>query len=298
MFKLNYVEKGDYKIKFDPDPYDQLPPVKLAATLIGMVTEEFDLVPELYELEEETAIGILYNNTCVDIEHFLDEYGEVISVLNRIHVITIQGEIAGLEEGKVVPAIEEDIVLFKKYNTTGRDFDTLKSIYLKIYLSEEKVCKFMVSLLEKMVYNPYYVAMEREWDKLDCVRGLYENSPLFYFRYINLKFLDNPEDACFAMIDALAIPQIMILWEKYIEENVAYEEFERVCEMYEQGHELDLFKWGIALNRVVRKKRIQVNIESNNVYSIIDQNGKKIKLGYNSNSGAEKLFIKFLFPNK
>lgn len=298
MFKLNYVEKGDYKIKFNPEPYEQVNPVKLAAKLIGKVTDEFDLLPELYELEEETAIGILYNNTCADMEHFLDEYGELISILNMSNVTTIQGEIDGLEEGKIEPVVEEDTVLFKKYNATGRDFDLLKSLYLKIYFSSEKECKFLISLLEKMEHNPYYIVMEREWDKLECTKGLYENSTLLYYRYINLKFLEEPEDTCYAMINALGIHQIMVLWEKYLEENVVYEEFERVCEMYEQDYEFDLFKWGIALNRVVRKKGIQVNIENNNVFSIFDKDGKKIRVGYNSRSGAEKLFTKFLFPNK
>lgn len=294
MLRLEYVQDGDYRVRLLQNMHDsEINVVKLILELVRELMEAFHFTPELYALKEETAIGVLFHNAFIEVESFLDEYGYLMEAINQKQKLFIQGQITAFEEAKIEIHRTPHHILYQKYNATGKNFENLQHLYLKIQMQSEENVDFLSRLLKQMFSNQSSIAVEPKYDGLEVTNDLYEKTPGLYYRYIDLEKMRNKKSC---IIEALRMEQMMFLWETFFKQGKVAGEFHRLERLIAKGESLDLLKWEIALNRVIRKNQMQLNLSENDAFSISDQNGTILQSDQMSTSAAQKLLRRFLFP--
>lgn len=294
MFKKILV-KGQY-LKYPRDTqFSEVPLLKLMGLMVNHLCEDLDMVPQIYKREKSNSILMFYPNSCLDLNAFTSYYEPYLGAIGTKYAIVIEGWISGLEEGLIKVLPDEQQTYFEKYNTSGKDFDILSSITIKIEFQDDKVCEFMMELLSNAHTDLNYIAMSPKWDKEEFTQNLFEESNLFYYRYIGVN--QEQSQLCYEIVDILTVPQLSQLWLKYFEVGHSYEEFERALELLSDDVPVTVYKWELGLKLALEDADITVNVSLND-FTVKDALGNRIKLDFHSHCAAEKLFIKIIFPVK
>ncbi|MPN33329.1 hypothetical protein SDC9_180814 [bioreactor metagenome] len=220
-------------------------------------------------------------------------YADLLIPIAQHASLSIHGVIDGLESGYAAAVLEKGKLIFKKYDTTGTDFDIMGSLCLKFKFEEPELCSFLTVVLSRACGNAPSIPVGRHWDNFSFTKDLYLPLEFCYYRYIYIG--DPPEDPYPELLSSLSIAQLVYLWEKYLEEGVNYEEFDRLYELFEQRADFPFCPWLIALRIAIEKLHMNIQMQEDDFY-IFDSQGNRKKLGFNRPSSAEKLFLKLLFP--
>ncbi len=280
-------------VRLDP-AQNNLPLAKRAAMLFWELSNQFQQCPQSCYSAEQNTLRVIFNNSCIDISDLLDQYGPILGSVGRELPLSITGMTGPFEEGEVRCQGKKDDVFFERFSPSGQDITLLQDFALELGCPSPAEGMFFKDMARHCMAQHSFFVFDRRWDDLTLAKEAYEPLDLFYYRYL---FPGEAGEGDFnEMIAALSLSKIQHLWEEYLREGVAYEEFARIYEQIQSGSQVGTHAWLVGLWQAMEGAGVRVRLE-NGHFQVTGSNTLLQKLGYNNPSAAEKLFLKFMFPN-
>lgn len=292
MFKKNIVSNGEISID-DEQQLQEFPDMLKVLLLLKTISEDTGIAPQSYQNAQGTNLRVQFSAACVDVVDFVDMYGTIIGEINEKYPVVVNGLVSQMEEGTLTESKGDKSYVFSRHSSSGDGFDTLAHIYFKISFPDIQQCDFAHAAIKNFRLGQNFVAMSRKWDGLEFTKDLYESSDVLYYRYIPVGV--ESADVYDEMADLLSVGQATELWERFLQGGASWAEFETVQGLIAQGSYEGLYKWELALKLAVEGIGMTVDFSSGGVH-VTYEDGRKLQLGYNNSTGAEKLFAKIIFP--
>lgn len=270
--------------------FEELPLARQTLYFVSTVSTILQTNPEVCA-EAENSFYLLYHHSCMELYPLFSECCGMLSCVAQRCKFALSGMIDDFEEGLVECEAVQGAVSLRKFSADGADFDTVENLCLHFSFENVETCLLMKTVFERYDYQQNYVAFRRS-SALPKEDVAYLQGRLLFFRYLKV---EDTETDYSELLAALSVEQITELWEHYLQDGVAYEEFERMQELTDSGDCSEIYKWLAALKLAFARLGIVVSGTNLN-FSVTDQNGRKLSLGYNSASAADKLLSKLLFP--
>ena len=285
---IAYKEKVNIPNNIKPS-YEE----SLLMVYIYMLGYELDMNPKVYKIEKEHSIWVYYEKACYAVKSFFDEFGISAGLISNKYPILIYGIINDNESASLESYYDlndSKVTLIKK-NISGKDFDEMTDICVKIEVKNSDLLNSFYELLNDLDYRKSYIAVDRAKFPEHMFNNMDEEDKNTFYKYIKL---DNPyENESF--IDSLSIEQRKELWILFLKDKLSPIDFDYAFERYKDDSLYSLFEWELALRLALSDMDISVKYNDNN-FKIIDKNNKRLYFDYSSDNSAEKLFLKILFP--
>ncbi len=258
--------------------------------MIHTISSEMLANPQIYATKDKT-IWIYYEHSCFETDFLYENFGDIIADINQKYPISIYGNINEFEGGELSFVLSSDIknIIYSKLNVSGSDFYTLSDICIKIQLPQNRLIGPIYQWISNSNYQSAYIAMKRsnlsEQIFIDCP----QYSTDTWYRYLQIK-----EDGEFFYLNTLSIEQIKDLWLLFLKENISPIEFDDAFDAL-KSHTIAAFPWELALRIAISEACMEICYQ-NNDFQVLNAQGKRMRFSYESSIGAEKLFLKLLFP--
>ncbi|MEQ3338037.1 hypothetical protein [Clostridium butyricum] len=263
--------------------------LELLSIIVYELSKESGIKPEVKCIYKDKSLWILFDNSCFQCDNLIEDYGELIGLVSNEFLITINGVIDTFEIGTIKMIIEDGKMKIQKSNTTGKDFDIISDLCIKIEMRNNEELQFLYEVLSSVQYNKTCISIRRKWDKY-----------LSNNRYIGTKYnyiqFENIDDEQNDFVNSLSIFQMTELWIDFLENKYTYIEFDVLYENFKNGNMRRIFAWELALRIALSKLSISIE-NSSDGFKIVDSNGNQIHYTFESKSSAEKILLKILFPS-
>lgn len=268
-------------------------PLKMAILLVYEISHTLRIKPQVYSLQDERTLWVLFPEGCIECDELIEEYGMIMALISKHYPLTLYGMIDELEEGEVEVRMEHGEVLCKKRSFTGKGFNMLTSVYMTLKFNSLIELSFMDEGLRQIDFNKKCIALCSKWRVAPFAAKIFIPNLLTYYAYIETGEIDNLESN---LLEALTVKQIMGLWTVFLTEGTTTGEFEYLYDQLSQGRALKMAYWELALRLTLSQLNIKIDY-TDNTFKIENQEGKCMRLDFASSSAAEKLFLKILFPS-
>ncbi|WP_455790763.1 hypothetical protein [Clostridium butyricum] len=263
--------------------------LELLSIIVYELSKESGIKPEVKCIYKDKSLWILFDNSCFQCDNLIEDYRELIGLVSNEFLITINGVIDTFEIGTIKMIIEDGKMKIQKSNTTGKDFDIISDLCIKIEMRNNEELQFLYEVLSSVQYNKTCISIRRKWDKY-----------LSNNRYIGTKYnyiqFENIDDEQNDFVNSLSIFQMTELWIDFLENKYTYIEFDVLYENFKNGNMRRIFAWELALRIALSKLSISIE-NSSDGFKIVDSNGNQIHYTFESKSSAEKILLKILFPS-
>lgn len=259
-------------------------PIIAVIDFVQLLSETLEFNPELY-ISKDNVLWIYYPNSCFVCDDFFSEYGIYMAMSKT----AVYGGTSEFEGGNLTVEISEDekSLICEKHNVSGKNFELIRDISLKISLPDQETVNEYRRLLEVYDYKKSFLVISRTAFTEALFDHFKQESKDTYYRYISL---NNNEDH---YLNSLTVGQRKNLWLVYFENKLSPLEFDDAFSAIQQN-EISAFPWELSLRLALEECGITVSYD--NGFSISDKSCKHIKPDFRSNCAAEKLFIKLIFP--
>lgn len=268
-------------------------PLKMAILLIYEISHTLRIKPQVYSLQDERTLWVLFPEGCIECDQLLEEYGMIMALISKRYPLTLHGMIDTLEDGALEVSIQDEEILCKKSNFTGEDFNMLTSVYMTLKFSSLTELNFMDEVLRQVDFNKKCIALCSKWRVAPFAAKIFIPNLLTYYGYVETGEIDDLE---VDLLEALTVEQIMGLWTVFLTEGITTGEFEYLYDQLIHGRVCKMAYWELALRLTLSQLNIKVDY-TDNTFKIENQEGKRMRLDFASSSAAEKLFLKILFPS-
>ena len=292
MYKKNTASQKIIGIKHE---LANIPVINVLTDFISSLSSEFDMNPKVYKTDRDNCVWVLYEYSSFDCSNFLDEYGIPIAYISQRFPLSICGMLEDMDSAELKASFNEseDKVIYTKENTSGSDFDNITNICVKVSCDSKDYLCFMYDFLASLNYRCNYIAIPHSYNELPEIQKLPEFDKYTYYKYIIINSSDELADS--NHLDSLSVPQKTNLWRLFLQDGISPLEFEYVLEYLNEGKNINMFTWELALQIALSESEISINYESNN-FRITDKNGNRLMYDYLTGNPAEKLLLKILFP--
>lgn len=275
-------------VRMGGSPFEELSPVGNLCCLVSALSREFRIDPQVWALPGEKTLWVLFQGSCCDCDSLLEEYGALLAASGNTVLCGTQD---GFEEGELAARLGKNGLILEKCNATGRDYSVLSNVCLRAILGSELELDFSREMIGAMNYRNFAAAADPKWVQFPFTNGLFDKDASTYYRFM---LLEHTEDWNAACLSSLTIPQIKTLWIRYLDGGVPSIEFELLYDHIASGDLFALFPWELALRLALSELSIVPELTEDG-FVLRGGNGGRIRLGPDA-SGAERLFLKILFP--
>lgn len=270
-------------------PYNKMKssphPLIAVIDFVQLLSETLEFNPELY-ISENNVLWVYYPNSYFVCDDFFTEYGLYMAISKS----SVYGGISEFEGGDMTAEISKDekSLICEKHNVSGKDFEIIRDISLKISLSDQETANEYRKLLDIYDYKKGFLVISRTVFTETLFESFKQESRDTYYRYISLV---NGEDH---YLNSLTVGQRKNLWLVYFENKQSPLEFDDAFSAI-QRNKISAFPWELSLRLALEECGITVSYD--NGFYIYDKSGNHIMPDFRSGCAAEKLFIKLIFPN-
>lgn len=262
--------------------------LELLSIIVYELSKESRKNPEVECIYKDKILWILFDNSCFECDNLIEDYGELVGLVSNEFSITINGVIDTFEIGTIKIIIEDGKLKIQKSNTTGKDFDIISDLCIKIEVRNNEELQFLYEVLSNIQYNKTCISIRRKWDKY-LSNNSYMGTKYNYIQFENI--YDEQSD----FVNSLSIFKMTELWIDFLKNKYTSMEFDVLYENFKNGNMRRIFAWELALRIALSKLSIRIE-NSNEDFKIIDSNGEQIHYTFESKSSAEKILLKILFP--
>ena len=253
------------------------------------LSTELSQNPQLFV--SQNIIWAYFKNASISARQFIERYGPDMAYVSTHYRMSLYGSVNGYESGQITAALSEDEteIIYTRLDETQRDFDEMVDVCIKISMGDEAHSHSFADILRHMDYTLDYLPIRRSAYAQMAFGAYAQHSADTYFRYMPMSAYPDAE----RYTDSLSMEQKKQLWEMYLEQGLSPLEFDNVLRLRKM-HTAVLFSWELALKLSLGEMGITVAYE--NGFEVTDAAGKRLKFDYEKGSGAERLFLKILFP--
>lgn len=279
-------------IENQKDSYAQASAMKKLAWLGAELSNTLHTAPSMYDSTdgEENTVYMLFENSCIVCDELFAEYGEIIASIAKAYPISICGMLESLEMGELTANIDAHGLHYIQSNISGLDYDILSSIYIKIVFKEQEAFDLARILLSDCA--KISVAFPRKFKRLLGEGEYWGEREVTHFLYLCPSIGSEFSEL---LPEILSIPQLVELWKLFLDEGISAVEFDMIYEQIKVSESSCLLRLELALQLAVNELSIVINNDTSG-FTVFKESGERIKLDFRSNSAAEKLFVKILFP--
>lgn len=262
--------------------------------MIYAISSEMGTNPQVF-LSGNHTLWLYYEFTCYSSESFFEEYGASMAFVSEKYPVSVYGTVNGSESGELIARMTQygtKMEWIKKDISSG-NFDEMLNICVKIKTPAEDMQKELYQILSDMDYRNELLAVRRTYILERVFADYPQYSPDTYYRYIPMAG-DWKRTSCTA---SLTVLQKKELWMLFLQERYSPIEFDEVWKQMEDEQRLTMFSWEMALRLALDQLGIRILYDEENGFSVIDGENKRMYYNYDSDSTAERLFLKLLFPS-
>lgn len=295
-------------------------PLGDVCALIRCLSEQFQEKPQLYEPQCREELWAAFPRAVLQTEDFFEDYGAVLASLSDVYPVTVHGFADRLEEGELsvtpvpnrlvegklsaepipccdvcdVPDVRKETgrIQCVKQSMSGRDFELLSSVWLKIRFRRRLETDFTAQVIRASAPGAAAAAVCARWADVFSEKDLFADTETSRFRYV---FFDDVSDQSRAMIGCLSVSQIKELWVTYLADRSDSVELELFYERLNELSEEEVGRLTMALRLALDELSIRVGWCCGE-FHVTDAEGARLWFDFASKSPAEKLFLKLLFP--
>ncbi|MCH1981612.1 hypothetical protein MCG98_03385 [Ruminococcus sp. OA3] len=261
--------------------------------MIYAIGSEMGTNPQIF-LSGKDTLWVYYEFTCYSSELFFDEYGASMALVSEKYPVSVYGTVNESESGELIARMSQykaEMEWIKKDISSG-DFDEMLNICVKIKTPAEDIQKEFYRILCDMDYRNELLAVRRTY----FLEHVFADYPQYnqdtYFRYIPMAG-DWKRTSCTA---SLTVSQKKELWMLFLQERYSPIEFDEVWKLMEDEQRLTMFSWEMALRLALDQLGVRILYDEKNGFAVINGENKRMYYNYDSDSTAERLFLKLLFP--
>lgn len=242
--------------------------------------------PEYYKTDENT-LWIYFPDSCFTADEILHNYGIYMALISKKIPLSVYGSTEGFESSELTAKISNDKIIYQKLNVSGKDFEIISNICIRLIFSSSVICNEYQVMIENLNFHNDYITCERTPFIEKTFEDISQYNNDTYYRYILLD--DNPAQ----YLLSLSVEQIKKLWLLYLEDGISPMEFDDAYNFI-AGKEISEFSWELALR--IALEEMGITVEYNEGYRIFTRKGRRITPSYETKCSAERLFIKLIFP--
>lgn len=248
---------------------------------------ELKMNPKVYKIDKENFLWIYYEQSCFALNSFINDFGIIIGIVSNKYPLSIYGTINDNESASLESYYDakEEKVKLVKMNISGKDFDEMSDVCVKLEIKEHSLLNDFYKLFSNLNYKKSYIALDRMKFKAGIFEGIEEEDKETYYKYLKI---DNPYESEL-FIDSLSIEQMKELWLVFLREKISPLEFDYAMNRYKNDILYSLFEWELALRLALNDMDISISYDNNN-FHVKDKNGKRLYFDYNTGDSAEQLF--------
>lgn len=262
--------------------------------LIYSMSAEFAENPKIY-IDGENVIWAHYENSSYVCNSFFDEFGISVAIVSQKYPICIYGSASGCESAQILAKIEnKKTLLFQKLDISGKDFEQITDLCIKIETSDSERQKELYDILCNVDYRKSFIVVKRTQYTKKVFVDFPQASENTFYRFIPVdETVDYTQAIC-----SLSLEQKKKLWTILIVDKVSTVEFDYLLDIvnHKDGSSLyPLFSWELALRLVLSETNTKISYDGDE-FKITDNQGNRVRYDYVGGTSAQKLFLKILFP--
>lgn len=267
-------------------------PMGTVCQMVWCMSQDFQEKPQVCQPQNGTELWVSFPGTSIQCDEFMSGYGDCLASLCGIYGLSLCGFSDFLEEGTLAVQRSEDGLYQVRKNVSGKPFDILSAVWLRIDFQRRVEADFVGQVLEAMEIEEQAAAVSSRWADVFTEKGLFSEMGTCYYRYVSFDERGLREKNA---VGALKIKAIEELWVRYFQDNEDALEFDLIYEHLFELSEGQLQRIVGGLRLALRKLGIRVDY-SDGEFRVLDAEGGRIWLDYSSKNAAQRLFLKLLFP--
>lgn len=260
---------------------------------LSSLSNEFGIKPTIQANEQEHALWVFYENSCILCDSFLDEYAIAFARIHAIYPIKLYGTVDEIETAQIELSLNEDnksITCIKK-DASGNDFEQMSNLCIRIHTNDHTTFALLHELCTSIDLKRNFLVVPRYPLSQSLFQNRKELDQNTYYQYIPL----HEHYGKYDFLQALSMDQKINLWCLFLNDGMSAFEFEYIHQAMKHDTYY-LFPWELALHFALVKCGITITYEGN--FQILDAHQQPLHFDFHSTSAAEKLCMKILFPVK
>ena len=266
-------------------------PGRLALALARAVTDLFGEAPTVYRCPAGRLLTALFSNVSLLCEDLTADIGVLAAALSEHWPVTFYGTTALRETGEVTFCREGERLRVRKRCVSGRAFDELTGLCIRIQTSQAEACEALAALFSRLGGEGEVIALPRTLEGFCVAQRLGRSREGCAMCYVSLQ----EELQAQTCLDSLTLADKAALWEVYLSDGLSPKEFDALLEAYRAGENARLLEWELTLQIALENLGMEV-VNQQERFSVRDAQGRALQLDYAQGSAAEKMFLKLLFP--
>ncbi|MEA4891247.1 MAG: hypothetical protein VB085_01605 [Peptococcaceae bacterium] len=269
---------------------ENYPPASIALELVNDLSCGLFVRPTVYREAGSPLVHVRFPFSSYGCDEFFSDYGRMLAALDAAWPAAVYGSLPKRETGELKARREEAGISTYKSCVSGKDFDALSDLWLKIKTGDPGEGAVLEEVLKEVDYRKSCIAIPRRYapyfqDGITC--RCQEGA---HFCYLSLVGGAGAAD----YLGCLSLTQKAELWREFLEDSLAALEFEWLWADYRKN-KYSLLEWELILEAVTARLGIRVTREDRQL-RVTDAAGRLLRSVYPQGGAAEKIFLKILFP--
>ncbi len=267
-------------------------------SLVYRLSRALDISPQLYTVEAEQTVWLLWERSAFDCYRLIEEYGPAIAWISEQFPLSLYGTTEVSESADcTIQSAGPDRLVCRKFTISGQDFAVLSDLCLRLSIQDDAVRHPMAEILRCV--DPYHswVAVRRTPLAENWFAGIREPDSRTFFRFLPLEDpLPVEEIGSFPTFwQALTLEQQQLLWLLLLRDGASAAEMDYVIAYWQEGWTFSPCKWELSLRRALAEAGVSIHYDADD-FRMTNAAGRRIRYDYTSGTGAQRLCLKLLFP--
>lgn len=248
--------------------------------------------PQVYQMGKNT-VWVYFQGSCFSCDALMGAYGTSLAFASQTHPVVFCGDCKGQETVELTGALvkSDKKVLLKRFSDSGRDFDDITNLCLRITVEDAVEATEICELIRGIDCFGFSVAVRRTAYAEKALAGCPQVIPDAYYRYIPMTEPCTPTDC----VMQLPIDKQKRLWSLFLEYELSSLEFEYLSKALESGGDFPLFTWELSLRLALNDAGYSISYGENG-FEVRRGDSSRVVYDYEEGSAAERMFLKVLFP--
>lgn len=245
--------------------------------------------PNLYT--NDKSLWIYYGHSYFQCEILFNDMLYSLAMITRKYPLSIYGCANGTETAQIRFLVDGDKVKVQKLDVSGKDFNELYDLCLRIDFDDENLLKLFEEILGGIDYRNDFLLIRRN----SFTNQAFTHYPDFdkntYYRYLPMQALNEIDTDNFSY----TLNQQIDLWLLLLEDGVSAVEFNVFMDKLEEGRLNSFFTWELALRFALDQAGYTISYNENG-FEMRNRQGERLIYDYINGSSAEQLLLKIIFP--
>ncbi len=270
-----------------------VPAGRLAVSIVYDLCNAVDIRPVVYNPTGSPIVSVLFPSVCIGCEELSRRYGELAAAVSTVWPLVFSGTAEGDGNACMTFLWTDDRILFERTSVSGRDFDRVEGLCLELTCEEPDCARRLTTVLSHLSPHQDCICESRGHSGFLEAHGLAIPFDGAFFCYVPL---DDGELDFSDYIGCLTLDQKAALWETFLDDSYSPLEFDWLTRRLAQGGMRDYLDWEFSLDVAMERMGYRVSNEEAG-FGVMDGDGHRRRFDYGRGSCAERMFLKFLFPD-